>query len=62
MYLGYLIGIHTQPEVPSAIEDAFLVSNLSIQPVEVEPNEIVTMAVLVVNTHDTWGLFFYPNH
>ena len=35
----------------------FLVKNLSIQPAEVQPNEIVTITVSVANTHDTWGIY-----
>ena len=31
--------------------------NLSIQPTEVQPNEVVTITVSVTNTHDTWGIY-----
>jgi len=35
----------------------FSVKNLSIQPAEVQPNEVVTIAVSVTNTHDNWGIY-----
>ena len=41
---------------PSA-RSPFLVKNLSIQPAEVQPNEVVTVTVSVTNTHDTWGVY-----
>ena len=31
--------------------------NISIQPTEVQPNEVVTITVSVTNTHDTWGIY-----
>lgn len=57
--LGYLIGSSTKPELAAAPSSAsgFLVSNLSIQPAKVQPNEIVTITVSVANTHDTWGVY-----
>jgi len=60
VFLGYLIGSSTKPELvtpaPSSAS-GFLVSNLSIQPTEVQPNEIVTITILLANTHDTWGVY-----
>ena len=58
VFLGYLIGC-TQPEAASPPQSGsgFLVTNLSIQPKEVEPNEVVTITVSVANTHDTWGIY-----
>ena len=61
VFLGYLIGINSmQPEAatpPSPPASGFLVENLSIQPAEVQPNEMVTVTVSVANTHDTWGIY-----
>lgn len=55
---GYLIRDLMQPEAPSPpLGSGFLVANLSIQPTEVPPNEIVNITVSVANTHDTWGLY-----
>ena len=58
MFLGYLIGC-TQPEAASPPQSGsgFLVTNLSVKPLEVEPNEVVTITVSVANTHDTWGIY-----
>jgi len=58
VFLGYLIGC-TQPEVASPPQSGsgFLVTNLSIQPEEVQPNQVVTITVSVANTHDTWGIY-----
>jgi len=58
VFVGYLIGstvqeVQTVPASPSP----FLVSNLSIQPAEVQANETVTITVSVTNTHDTWGIY-----
>ena len=44
-------------EVPKVEKSGFLVKNLSIQPAEVQPNEVVTITVSVTNTHDTWGIY-----
>ena len=59
--LGYLIGSkYMQPEVampPPSAASGFLVANLTIQPTEVQPNEIVTITVSVANAHDTWGIY-----
>ena len=41
-------------ESPS--QSPFLVKNISIQPAEIQPNEVVTITVSVTNTHDTWGI------
>jgi hypothetical protein len=61
VFLGYLIGSNgMQPEAvtpPPSPASGFSVSNLSIQPVEVPPNEIVTITVSIANTHDTWGIY-----
>ena len=60
----YFAGVFT--ETPPKIEglggfiepksggSGFLVTDLSIQPVEVQPNETVTITVSVANTYDTW--------
>ena len=58
MLLGYQIGC-TLPKAASLPQSGsgFLVTNLSIQPKEVEPNEVVTITVSVANTHDTWGIY-----
>ncbi len=32
-------------------------ANLSIEPAEVQLNEIVTITASVANTHDTWGIY-----
>ena len=59
--LGYLIGAnYGQAKVVTGLPPAtsgFVVSNLSIQPTEVPPNEIVNITVSVTNTHDTWGIY-----
>ena len=34
-----------------------LVTNLSVQTAEVQPNKIVTITVSVANTRDTWGIY-----
>jgi len=59
--LGYVIGssgiiprvvpLWSQPKSP------FIVSDLTIQPAEVRPDEPVTIAVTVANTHHTWGIY-----
>ena len=52
--IGSLIaGGYVEPPARSP----FLVKNLSIQPAEVQPNEVVTITVSVTNTHDTWGIY-----
>jgi uncharacterized protein (DUF58 family) len=40
-----------------AAQSPFRVENLSIEPSEVQPNEVVTITVSVTNTHDTWGIY-----
>jgi len=50
-------GGFVEPKVKVSGLGPFLVTNLSIQPVEAQPNEIVTITVSVVNTHDTWGIY-----
>jgi len=62
MFLGYLIG--SSGMVPgvavllrSPATSPFIVSDLSTQPAEVQPNEIVTITVSVANTHDAWGIY-----
>ncbi len=42
---------------PRQATSGFLVTDLSIEPTEVEPNDPVTITVLVANTHDTWGIY-----
>jgi len=61
VFIGYLIGSSgvlqgfMSPPQPAA--SPFLVSNLSIKPAEVQPNEPVTITVSVANTHHTWGIY-----
>jgi len=43
------------PVVP--VPGGFLVTNLSITPLEVQPKETVTITVSVTNTFDTWGIY-----
>ena len=61
VFLGYLIGSNSmQPEAvmaPPPPASGFLVENLSIQPAEVQPNEMVAITVSVANTYDTWGIY-----
>lgn len=57
VFLGYLIGnsglgAGLSPS-PTALSP-FVVSNLSIEPAEAQPNEPVTITVTVTNTHHTW--------
>ena len=59
IFLGYMIGIM---QLGTAISDEparspFLVSELSIQPKEARPDEVVTVTVTVTNTHHTWGIY-----
>ena len=57
-FLGYLIVGNGVPTLLStSVYSPFLVSNLSIQPAEVRPNEPVTVTVSVANTHHTWGVY-----
>ena len=59
VFLGYLIGTW-QPEqftLPPQEGSGFLVANLSVQPEEVQPNEIVTITASISNTHDAWGIY-----
>ena len=42
---------------PKVGGSGFLVTDLSIQPAKVQPNELVTITVSVTNTHDTWGIY-----
>jgi len=58
-FLGYLLagnGLGVGTTLPSSARGPFFVSNLSIQPAEVRPNEPVTVTVSVANTHHTWGI------
>ena len=61
LFLGYLIGSNgMQPGAVTPLPppaSGFLVANLSIQPAEVQLNEIATITVSVANTHDTWGIY-----
>jgi len=60
VFLGYLIG-NMQPDTTISYklpaESPFLVSNLSIQPQKVQPNEVVTISVTVTNRRHTWGIY-----
>ena len=65
--LFYFAGVFT--ETPAKIEglggfvepkeaiSGFVVRDLSIRPAEVQPNEPVTIAISIDNTHDTWGIY-----
>ena len=61
VFIGYVIGgFGTQPDAVTRLSQSgsgFLVANLSIQPAEVQPNEVVTITVSVANTHDTLGIY-----
>lgn len=59
VFLGYLIGSNV-PGVETAApspQSPFVLSNLSIQPEVVRPNEVVTITVSVNNTHNAWGIY-----
>ncbi|MFC1915830.1 hypothetical protein ACFLW4_03965 [Chloroflexota bacterium] len=49
-------GGFIEPKSGGGARSPFLVTDLSIQPAEVQPNEIVTITVSVANTHNTWGI------
>ena len=51
------LGGFVEPKSGGEARSPFLVKNLSIQPAEVQPNEVVTITVSVTNTHDTWGIY-----
>ena len=66
--LFYFAGVFT--ETPAKIDglggfvepkkeanSGFLVRDLSIRPVKVQPDEVVNITVSVTNTHDTWGIY-----
>jgi len=59
--LGYVIG--SSGMVPrivplwSQARSPFIVSDLTIQPAEVRPDETATIVVTVANTHHTWGIY-----
>lgn|GEM_PF-2145177 len=57
VFLGYLIGSNVPGVGTAPASSGFLVGNLSIQPNEVQPDEVVTITVSVANTHDTWGIY-----
>ena len=61
MFLGYLIGsggmVSGAVLLRSPATSPFIVSDLSIQPAEVQPNEIVTITVSVTNMHNSWGIY-----
>ena len=50
-----IIGVVTPPPLP--VPAAFLVSNLSVRPMEVQPEETVTIAVLLANTGGMEGSY-----
>ena len=50
-------GGFLEPKSEKSAQSPFLVKNLSIQPAEVRPNEVVIITVSVTNTHDTWGIY-----
>ena len=51
--------VSTESEVmlPPTSASGFVISNLLIQPDEVQPGDIVTITLSVANTNDTWGLY-----
>ena len=58
IFLGYLIGtMHAGSTVLPQTQSPFLVSDLSIQPKEVWPGEVVTIMVTVTNRHYSWGIY-----
>jgi hypothetical protein len=59
VFLGYLIGNWQSETVtlPPTSASGFVVSNLSIQPEEVQPDDIVAITLSIANTHDTWGIY-----
>ena len=52
-----IIGTITPPAPPPPVPAAFSISNLSIQPAEVQPKEAVTIAVSVANTGGMEGSY-----
>lgn len=60
IFLGYLIGtMHSGSTIlhePQA-QSPFLVSDLSIQPKEARPGEVVTIMVTVASRHYSWGIY-----
>ena len=54
MFLCFIIGGSC---ATLTTQGPFLVKNLTIEPVAVQPNEVVTITVSVTNTHDTWGIY-----
>lgn len=61
VFLGYLIGSNGMQlggiARLSPTSGPFLVSNFSIQPTEVQPNQIVTISFSVTNTSQTLGIY-----
>ena len=60
VFIGYLIGsngLGADALLRAPAVSPFVVSNLSIQPAEVRPDEPITIAVSVANTHHTWGIY-----
>lgn len=59
IFLGYLLGTMQAGNGISGppAQSPFLVSDLSIQPTEARPNELVTVTVTVTNRHHTWGIY-----
>jgi len=62
MLVGYLVGSNhveseagatSSPQVPGV----FSVSNLSVQPAEIQSGGIVDITVSVSNTYETWGIY-----
>ena len=51
------LGGFVEPKSGRSARSPFLVTDLSIQPAVVQPNEIVTITVSVANTHNTWGIY-----
>ena len=59
VFLGYLIGTWQPDQLTLPLQEGsgFLVTNISVQPKEVQPNEIVTITVSISNTHDARGIY-----
>ena len=58
VFLGYLIGSNQGLAIGTPSPSSpFVVSDLSIEPTQVQPNEAVTITVSVDNRHHTWGMY-----
>ena len=50
-------GSSVEPTTGASPPGPFLVADLSVRPEEVQSNEIVTITVSVINTHNTRGVY-----